>query len=110
MWESLERAGRLIGLYRAAAAQCTAPVGAFVNDQVGFFTFVHCADTDEEAMRNGAAAAAAWYTVTALTFFEAATEFVRANARNEELVKSAAASPATSCAARRRTRRRRRTC
>ncbi|SFW79480.1 LLM class flavin-dependent oxidoreductase [Amycolatopsis australiensis] len=88
MWESLDRAGRLIGLYRAAAAQCTAPVGAFVNDQVGFFTFVHCADTDEEAMRNGAAAAAAWYTVTALTFFEAATEFVRQNARNEELKRS----------------------
>jgi alkanesulfonate monooxygenase SsuD/methylene tetrahydromethanopterin reductase-like flavin-dependent oxidoreductase (luciferase family) len=88
MWESLERAGRLVGLYRAAAAQCTSPVGAFVNDQVAFFTFVHCADTDEEAMRGGAAAAAAWYTVTALTFFEAATEFVRQNARNEELKQS----------------------
>ncbi|WP_328453754.1 LLM class flavin-dependent oxidoreductase [Amycolatopsis sp. NBC_00438] len=85
MWESLERAGRLIGLYRAAAAQCTDPVGAFVNNQVGFFTFVHCADTDEEAMRNGAAAAAAWYTVTALTFFEAASEFVRLNARQQEI-------------------------
>ncbi|MEU5266457.1 LLM class flavin-dependent oxidoreductase [Amycolatopsis sp. NPDC021455] len=85
MWESLERAGRLVGLYRAAAAACTDPVGAFVNDQVAFFTFVHCADTDEEAMRDGAAAAAAWYTVAALTFFEAATEFVRQNARNEEL-------------------------
>jgi alkanesulfonate monooxygenase SsuD/methylene tetrahydromethanopterin reductase-like flavin-dependent oxidoreductase (luciferase family) len=85
MWESLERAGRLIGLYRAAAAQCAEPVGAFVNNQVGFFTFVHCADTDEEAMRNGAAAAAAWYTVTALTFFEAASEFVRLNARQQEL-------------------------
>jgi alkanesulfonate monooxygenase SsuD/methylene tetrahydromethanopterin reductase-like flavin-dependent oxidoreductase (luciferase family) len=86
MWQSLERAGRLIDLYRTAAGQCADPVGAFVNDQVGFFTFVHCADTDEEAMRNGAAAAAAWYTVTALTFFEAATEFVRLNARQEELV------------------------
>ncbi|WP_410656997.1 LLM class flavin-dependent oxidoreductase [Amycolatopsis sp. lyj-112] len=48
MWESLERAGRVIDLYQAAAGQCTDPVGAFVNDQVGFFTFVHCADTDEE--------------------------------------------------------------
>lgn len=37
-------------------------------------------------MRNGAAAAAAWYTVTALTFFEAANEFVRLNARQQELV------------------------
>ncbi|WP_214401910.1 LLM class flavin-dependent oxidoreductase [Pseudonocardia lacus] len=86
MWQSLERAGRLVELYRAAAAACTDPVGAFVNDQVGFFTFVHCADTDEEAMRNGAAAAAAWYTVTALTFFEAAGEFVRATARHAEIV------------------------
>ncbi|MBN6040225.1 LLM class flavin-dependent oxidoreductase [Amycolatopsis sp. 195334CR] len=85
MWESLERAGRLVELYRAAAGQCTDPVGSFVNNQVGFFTFVHCADTDEEAMRNGAAAAAAWYTVTALTFFEAASEFVRLNARQEEI-------------------------
>lgn len=89
MWQSLERAGRLVELYRAAAARCTDPVGAFVNDQVGFFTFVHCADTDEEAMRNGAAAAAAWYTVTALTFFEAATEFVELNARQEAIVSAA---------------------
>jgi alkanesulfonate monooxygenase SsuD/methylene tetrahydromethanopterin reductase-like flavin-dependent oxidoreductase (luciferase family) len=88
MWQSLERAGRLVELYRAAAGQCTDPVGAFVNDQVGFFTFVHCADTDEEAMGNGAAAAAAWYTVTALTFFEAATEFMRLNARQAQIVAS----------------------
>jgi alkanesulfonate monooxygenase SsuD/methylene tetrahydromethanopterin reductase-like flavin-dependent oxidoreductase (luciferase family) len=40
MWESLERAGRLVELYRAAAGRCPDPVGAFVNDQVGFFTFV----------------------------------------------------------------------
>jgi alkanesulfonate monooxygenase SsuD/methylene tetrahydromethanopterin reductase-like flavin-dependent oxidoreductase (luciferase family) len=76
MWESLERAGRMVDLYRAAALRCTEPVGSFVNNQVAFFTFVHCAETDEQAMRNGAAAAAAWYTVTALTFFEAAAQFV----------------------------------
>ena len=86
IWESLERAGRLVGLYRAAAEQCTDPVGAFVNNQVAYFTFVHCADTDEEAMRNGAAAAAAWYTVTALTFFEAATEFVAMTQRQQALL------------------------
>ncbi|MEC3974118.1 LLM class flavin-dependent oxidoreductase [Amycolatopsis sp. H20-H5] len=86
MWESLERASRMIGLYRAAAERCTEPVGAFVNNQVGFFTFVHCADTDEEAMLNGAAAAAAWYTVTALTFFEAASEFVRLTRTQQRLI------------------------
>ncbi len=87
MWESLPRARRMVDLYRAAADQCTAPVGAFVNNQVAFFTFVHCAETDEQAMRNGAAAAAAWYTVTALTFFEAAKDFVRMMQRHEELLK-----------------------
>jgi alkanesulfonate monooxygenase SsuD/methylene tetrahydromethanopterin reductase-like flavin-dependent oxidoreductase (luciferase family) len=39
-------------------------------------------------MRNGAAAAAAWYTVTALTFFEAAGEFVRLHARQAEIAAS----------------------
>lgn len=86
IWESLERVGRMIALYRAAAEACTDPVGSFVNNQVGYFTFVHCADTDEEAMRNGAAAAAAWYTVTALTFFEAATEFAATMRRHQELL------------------------
>ncbi len=88
MWESLERAGRMIGLYRKAAAACAEPVGSFVNDQVAYFTFVHCADTDEQAMRDGAAAAAAWYTVTALTFFEAATNFAEMTRRHEELLAS----------------------
>ena len=86
MWESLERAERMIGLYRAAAEACTEPAGAFVNNQVGFFTFVHCAETDEQAMRNGAAAAAAWYSTHALTFFEAATDFRLAMERNEKLL------------------------
>jgi alkanesulfonate monooxygenase SsuD/methylene tetrahydromethanopterin reductase-like flavin-dependent oxidoreductase (luciferase family) len=86
MWESLERAGRMVGLYRAAAEQCTEPVGSFVNNQVAFFTFVHCAETDEQAMRNGAAAAAAWYTVTALTFFEAAAQFVSTTRLQNELL------------------------
>ena len=86
MWESLDRAGRMIDLYRAAADSCTEPVGAFVNNQVGFFTFVHCAETDEQAMLDGAAAAAAWYTVTALNFFEAADAFVENLAREQHLL------------------------
>ncbi len=87
MWESLERAGRMVDLYRAAAQRCTEPVGSFVNNQVAFFTFVHCAETDEQAMRNGAAAAAAWYTVTALTFFEAAAQFVSTTRLQNELLR-----------------------
>lgn len=85
LWEPLERVERLVRLYRAAAARCADPVGSFVNDQVAFFTFVHCAPTDEEAMRGGAAAAAAWYTARALVFFEAADAFMETMAREQAL-------------------------
>ena len=84
-WESIERVERMVKLYRDAAAACTEPVGKVVNNQIGFFTFVHCAETDEQAMRNGAAAAAAWYTVTALNFFEAGQDFARLMAQQEKL-------------------------
>jgi alkanesulfonate monooxygenase SsuD/methylene tetrahydromethanopterin reductase-like flavin-dependent oxidoreductase (luciferase family) len=86
LWESLERVQRMIGLYRAAAARCDRPAGAFVNNQIAFFTFVHCAETDEQAMLDGAAAAAAWYTVTALTVFEAASVFAEQTALQQRLL------------------------
>ncbi|NNN29656.1 LLM class flavin-dependent oxidoreductase [Streptomyces sp. S3(2020)] len=86
LWEPLERVARLVKLYRAASAACEEPVGAFANNQVAFFTFVHCADTDEEAMRGGAAAAAAWYTTTALHFFEAADAFMDTFARQQAIL------------------------
>ena len=85
LWESLDHVERMIGLYRDAAGSCDRPVGAYVNNQVAYFTFVHCADTDEEAMRDGAAAAA-WYTVTALTFFEAAAAFAERFAQEQKLI------------------------
>jgi alkanesulfonate monooxygenase SsuD/methylene tetrahydromethanopterin reductase-like flavin-dependent oxidoreductase (luciferase family) len=85
LWEPLERVRRMIELYRAAVRQ-SEPVGAFTNDQVAFFTFVHCADSDEEAMRSGAAAAAAWYTVKALTFFEARAAFLELAAQQQALL------------------------
>ncbi len=37
------------------------PVGKFVNDQVGAFTIVHCAETEEQARANGGHDAALWY-------------------------------------------------
>jgi alkanesulfonate monooxygenase SsuD/methylene tetrahydromethanopterin reductase-like flavin-dependent oxidoreductase (luciferase family) len=87
IWESLDRVVGMVDLYRAAAAACTEPVGSYVNNQIGFFTFVHCAETDEEAMRDGAAAAAAaWYTVKALTFFEAADAFAETMERQAALL------------------------
>ncbi|WP_433265563.1 LLM class flavin-dependent oxidoreductase [Actinosynnema sp. CS-041913] len=86
IWEPIERVRRMVALYRDAAAACTEPVGSFVNDQVAFFTFVHCAETDEQAVRNGAVAAAAWYTVQALRFFEAADTFVETVAHQQKLM------------------------
>jgi alkanesulfonate monooxygenase SsuD/methylene tetrahydromethanopterin reductase-like flavin-dependent oxidoreductase (luciferase family) len=86
LWEPLDYVQRMVRFYRAAVAQCDRPVGAYVNDQVAYFTFVHCADTDEQAMRDGAAAAAAWYTVTALTFFEAAAAFAERFAQEQKLI------------------------
>jgi alkanesulfonate monooxygenase SsuD/methylene tetrahydromethanopterin reductase-like flavin-dependent oxidoreductase (luciferase family) len=86
LWEPLDRVRKMVELYRAAAAQCTEPVGAFVNDQIAFFTFVHCAETDDQAMFEAAAAAAAWYTVKALTFFEAADAFAQQAARHQQLM------------------------
>jgi alkanesulfonate monooxygenase SsuD/methylene tetrahydromethanopterin reductase-like flavin-dependent oxidoreductase (luciferase family) len=88
LWEPLPRVQALVDLYRSAVQQCDQPVGSFVNDQIAFFTFVHCADTDAEAIRNGAAAAAAWYTVRALTFFEAKRSFLETAARQQALLDS----------------------
>jgi alkanesulfonate monooxygenase SsuD/methylene tetrahydromethanopterin reductase-like flavin-dependent oxidoreductase (luciferase family) len=86
LWEPLDYVQRVVRFYRDAVAQCDRPVGAYVNNQVAYFTFVHCADTDEQAMRDGAAAAAAWYTVTALTFFEAAAAFAERIEHEHKLV------------------------
>jgi alkanesulfonate monooxygenase SsuD/methylene tetrahydromethanopterin reductase-like flavin-dependent oxidoreductase (luciferase family) len=38
-----------IDIYRAAVAQCTKPIGKFVNDQAATFTMALCAPTEEEA-------------------------------------------------------------
>jgi alkanesulfonate monooxygenase SsuD/methylene tetrahydromethanopterin reductase-like flavin-dependent oxidoreductase (luciferase family) len=80
----------MVGLYRAAAEQCTDPVGAFVNNQIAYFTFVHCAETDEQAVFEAAAAAAAWYTVTALTFFDGAAAFALHAADQQRLLEDPA--------------------
>lgn len=86
LWEPLPRVQALVDLYRAAVTRCDDPVGAFVNNQIAFFTFVHCADTDAEAVAGGAAAAAAWYTVQALTFFEARKHFLKTAARQQAML------------------------
>ncbi len=56
-----EIAHRIAG-YRGALKEAR-PVGAFVNDRVGVFTIVHCAETNQQARDNGAHQAAIWYTL-----------------------------------------------
>ncbi len=50
--------------YRTALASAK-PVGRFVNDRVGAFTIVHCADTQAQAIGNGGADAAINYLLYA---------------------------------------------
>lgn len=90
LWAPPEQVKAWIDLYRQAIKRCTKPVGEFINDKVAFFTFVHCADTDEEAMENGAATAAAWYSVRSFTFFEAKEAFLKTAAEQEALLKDPA--------------------
>ena len=46
-------------------------MGEEINDQIAFFTFVHCVEDGDAALSSAAAGGAAWYTNTSLTFFEA---------------------------------------
>jgi alkanesulfonate monooxygenase SsuD/methylene tetrahydromethanopterin reductase-like flavin-dependent oxidoreductase (luciferase family) len=90
LWASMEEVAEMIHLYREALRTRCEPVGESVNGQVAFFTFVHCADSEREAMENGAAKAAAWYTTGSFTFFEAKELFVKTAAELEALAKDPA--------------------
>ncbi len=85
----LEAIEAMLQIYRQEIATCE-PVGEFTNDQVALFTFVHCAETEQKAIDNGAAAAAAWYVNTILDFFEV-REATLAGA--DSLTKAVAANP-----------------
>jgi alkanesulfonate monooxygenase SsuD/methylene tetrahydromethanopterin reductase-like flavin-dependent oxidoreductase (luciferase family) len=85
LWSSRDQVRDLIGLYRRAIQECTQPVGQFVNDRIAFFTFVHCTDSDEAALWD-AASAAAWYTNTAFTFFEAKDHFIKMAAEQQAVL------------------------
>ena len=65
----LEGMAALLESYRSAIKDAE-PAGSFINNQTGVFTFVHCAETTQQAIDNGAAEAAAWYTNTIVKFFE----------------------------------------
>ncbi|APR83382.1 Luciferase [Minicystis rosea] len=90
LWASLDEVAEMIDLYRRAIARCEKPVGGVVNNQVAFFTFAHCVESHEEAMANGAAKAAAWYTNGSFTFFEAKELFLQSMAETEAAAKDPA--------------------
>ncbi|WNG56801.1 LLM class flavin-dependent oxidoreductase [Archangium gephyra] len=90
LWASLEEVAEMIHIYREAIRKHCKPVGQFVNEQVAFFTFVHCADSEQEAMENGAARAAARYTSGSFTFFEAKEAFIKTATELEAMAKDPA--------------------
>ena len=85
----IEAVASMLSIYREEIKNCD-PVGKFVNDQVALFTFVHCAETEQEAIDNGAAAAAAWYVNTVSDFFEVREFMLRAG---DELAAAVSANP-----------------
>jgi len=66
---SVPQIAERIKAYRAAIRACTEPAGAVVNEQVGAFTVVHCARTQEQALANGGADAAVGYLTYAFKVF-----------------------------------------
>ncbi len=59
----IEETARRIALYKAAVANAD-PIGAFVNDRANCLTLVHCAESTQQAIDNGAPQAIAWYLRT----------------------------------------------
>ena len=88
----LEGIEAMLEIYRGEIANCE-PVGKFVNDQVALFTFVHCAETEQQAIDNGAATAAAWYVNTVLDFFRIREATLQAADEFAAAVKSNPGSP-----------------
>lgn len=90
LWASHEEVQGMVDIYRKASAECEKPVGEFQNNQIAFFTFVHGADSQEEALANGAAGAAAWYTNEAFSFFEVRDSFIEVAREMEAAAKDPA--------------------
>lgn len=65
---SVDQIAERIRAYREAIRSCT-PIAAAVNDQVGAFTVVHCAESQEQAVANGGTRAAVDYLSYAFKVF-----------------------------------------
>lgn len=62
--------GEMLREHDRGLSACSAPAGRFVNRQKGCFTFVHIAETREQAIANGAAWSALWYVNAAPRVFK----------------------------------------
>jgi alkanesulfonate monooxygenase SsuD/methylene tetrahydromethanopterin reductase-like flavin-dependent oxidoreductase (luciferase family) len=60
----------LFAEYRKGLAACGTPVGAFKNEQISVFTFMHCAETREQAIASRAAESALWFLNAAPNVFQ----------------------------------------
>jgi len=64
----LESLKVLFGHYSKGLSRCQ-PAGHFVNEQRSVFTFMHCAETRQEAIESGACEAALWFVNAAPQVF-----------------------------------------
>lgn len=62
--------GEMLKEHTRGLAACTDPAGKIVNSEKGVFTFVHLAESRDQAIRNGAAWSALWYVNTAPVVFK----------------------------------------
>jgi alkanesulfonate monooxygenase SsuD/methylene tetrahydromethanopterin reductase-like flavin-dependent oxidoreductase (luciferase family) len=60
----------LFAEYRKGLAACATPVGAFKNEQISVFTFMHCAQTRAQAIASRAAESALWFLNAAPNVFQ----------------------------------------
>lgn len=65
----LDSLALLLREYERGLAECHEPAGLFVNDQRSVFTFMHCAETRDEAIASGAAEAVLWFINAAPAVF-----------------------------------------
>jgi hypothetical protein len=61
---------RVLFEHHAAGLERCRPAGSFVNQKRAVFTFMHCAETREEAIHSGAAEAALWFVNAAPRVFQ----------------------------------------
>lgn len=66
---TVEFISEMLAVYDAGIARSSGPVGKFQNAEKGVFTFVHCAETTDEAIASRASEAALWYVNAAPRIF-----------------------------------------